>query len=436
MGAIAIAAMLLPGCVNTKYKTNALLQSYVMADEPRAAGIGRDIIAQGGRAGDAAAAMALAMTATLPSRVGLNGGGVCVVFNAAKKEARTLDFLPRPAATSAGPAGVATPAFLRGVYALQASAGVLRWEQTVVPAEQLARSTPVSRALGQDLATFGARLATDPEAKRVFLPTGAPLAEGTPFSQPDLANTLSQVRRTGVASLYGGPLGATVAQSIGLDPSALRGYQPRWGATSALPLGIVSMHFAQLPEPESGAALTAAWNAAADLAPAQRAARVAQALGATGNGTSVPGAGLVVIDPDENGVACTFTMGAPFGTGRMVPGTGLLAARGVDRAGFGTPALLANGIVGRTLFAGTGTSGGNDGPAAGPLALLTAALPAALERQPAGAIQAARPGDAPGRASFTACQVSMESGWKECQMAVDPRTHGLGIQVETPRETD
>ncbi|WP_448206724.1 gamma-glutamyltransferase, partial [Azospirillum sp. sgz302134] len=223
LGAIAITAALLPGCVNTKYKTNAPVQSHVVADEPRAASIGRDIILQGGRAGDAAAAMALAMTTTLPSRVGLAGGGVCVVFNAAKKEARTIDFLPR----AATPGGVAVPGFLRGVYALQASAGVMRWEQVVVPAEQLAGTSPgVSRALAQDLAADGARLAADPEAKRVFLPAGAPLAEGAPLRQPDLANTLSQIRRNGVAAMHNGPLAATVAQSLALDPATLRGYQP------------------------------------------------------------------------------------------------------------------------------------------------------------------------------------------------------------------
>ncbi len=196
------------------------------------------------------------------------------------------------------------------------------------------------------------------------------------------------------------------------------------------------MHFAQLPEPESGAALTAAWNAAADLPPAQRAQRVAQALGATGSGATAPGAGFAVIDPEENSAACTFTMGAPFGTGRMVPGTGLLAARGVDRAGFGAPALLANAIVGRTQFAGTGTANGNDGPAAGPAALLSAALPAALDKQPGTAIQASRPANAPGRVSFVACQTSMETGWKECQLAPDPRAHALGLLVETLREND
>ncbi|WP_247889720.1 gamma-glutamyltransferase [Azospirillum brasilense] len=429
LGAIAIAASLVGGCVNTKYRTNAPSQNFVAADEPRAAEIGRDIIAQGGKAGDAATAMAMAMAVTLPSRVGMTGGGVCVVFDAAKKETRTLDFLPRPAGTGEA----ALPGFLRGVYALQAATGAMRWEQTVVLAEQLARSTPVSRALARDLADSASRLSADPEARRVFLPTGTPLAEGAALSQPELAASLSQVRRSGIAAMYGGPLGGAVAQAAAIDPAAVRGFQPRWTGTAAIPLGIVSMHFAQLPETDNGAALTAAWNAAADLPSDQRAARVAQALGATGSGASAPGAGLVVIDHEENGVACSFTMGAPFGTGRMVPGTGLLAARGVDGAGFGAPALLTNAIVGRTQFAGAASAAGNDGPAAAPAALLTAALPAALDKEAGAAIRVSRAASGPGRATFVTCQTSMESGWKECQLAADPRAHALGILVETER---
>ncbi|WP_247888863.1 gamma-glutamyltransferase [Azospirillum brasilense] len=429
LGTIAIAASLVGGCVNTKYRTGAPAQSFVAADEPRAAEIGRDIIAQGGKAGDAATAMAMAMAVTLPSRVGMTGGGVCVVFDAAKKETRTLDFLPRPA----GAGGGALPGFLRGVYALQASTGAMRWEQAVVPAEQLARSTPVSRALARDLADSASRLSADPEARRVFLPTGAPLAEGAALSQPELAATLSQVRRSGIAAMYGGPLGGAVAQTAAIDPAAVRGFQPRWTGTAAIPLGIVSMHFAQLPETNNGNALTAAWNAAAGLPSDQRAARVAQALGATGSGASAPGAGLVVIDHEENGVACSFTMGAPFGNGRMVPGTGLLAARGVDGAGFGAPGLLTNAIVGRTQFAGAASAAGNDGPAAASAALLTAALPAALDKEPGAAIRVSRAATGPGRATFVTCQTSMESGWKECQIAADPRAHALGILVETER---
>ncbi|WP_247893709.1 gamma-glutamyltransferase [Azospirillum endophyticum] len=433
LGAVAIAASLLSGCVNTKFKTDATVQSFVVADEPYAAGVGRDIIAQGGKAGDAVAAMALAMTATLPSRVGLAGGGVCVLFDAASKKARTIDFLPRPA----GAGGVAMPAMARGLYAVQAAAGVMRWEQVISPAEQLAQFSPgLSRALVQDLGAFGGRLAPDSETRRRFFGAGTP-AVGAMIGQPELAATLSVLRRQGVGAFYNGPLAATVAQGAGIDPAQLRAYQPRVGGTLTVPFDISDLHVPDLDEPESGAALIQAWKAVASLPPAERATHAAQVLGATGRGATAAGAGVMVIDVDENGAACAFTQGAPFGTGRGIPGTGMLVAQGVDRGGFGAPALIANSIIGRTLFAGVGTANGDDGPAAGPAALLSVALPAGLEdKSTAPQIQAARPQSIPGRVSFVGCRVSVEDGVRYCQAANDPRAGSLALTVESERKRE
>jgi len=429
LGAIAIVATLLPGCVNTKFKSNAPDQAFAVADEPRAAAIGRTLLEQGGTAMDAAAGMALAMAATLPSRVGPGGGGVCLVFDAQAKTVRTLDVLPRPAK----PGGAAAPGFLRGVYALHAAGAALRWEQLVVQAEVLARENPgISRAFARDLQAGAARL-TDAEARRTFLPGGIAPAEGAAFAQPELAALLSQVRRNGLNALYAGQTAQTLAATAGLDPAALRSVQAQWRGTVAIDMGTKALHLADLPEPDAGKAQAQAWTAAAKAPAGERAARALQALGAGTAGPSAPpAAGLIAMDAQENAVACAFTMGGLFGTGRMAPGTGVLTAAGVDRAGFGAPALLANTIVGRALFGAVGTANGGDGPAAGPAAMLSGALPALLDGRSAADIVAAR-ADAPGRVDLVTCQVSMENGLKDCRAATDPRANGFAYDILVSR---
>lgn len=425
-GAIAIAVSLLPGCVTNKANPGLPVWGFLAADDPAAAEVGRDILAEGGRAADAAAAMALMMAVTLPSRVGLAGGGACIVFDATAKEAKTLDFLPRQTA-----GGGAMPGYLRGVYALHGAYGRLRWEQVVVRAEQAAsRGATLGRVFAADLATWGGRL--DAEAQRALLPAGTPPREGAALLRPELGAMLSQVRRAGVTPVYGSGGAVTFAAANGVDPAALAAFQPRWGGTVSIERGNYTLHFADLPGPGGGKALAAAWAAAAD-APAGRRSEIAlKALGAGAAAGEAPAAGFSVVDSQENAVSCVFTLGAPFGSGRAIPGTGSPAAVPVSGSGFGAPAVFANGIVGRTLFAGTGTASGNDGGNAGPAALLAAALPAIEDGQPAGAIHAARTDSIPGRASLVTCQLDTRTLTKACQAAGDPRAPGLGYAVEQP----
>lgn len=423
-GVIAIAATLIPACVNTKFQTNATPRAYAVADDPYAAAAGRDVLARGGTAADAAAAMGLAMAVTMPSRAGLAGGGVCVVYNGRTQEVRTLDFLPRPTGTG----GAALPGTLRALYALQAAGGALRWEQVAVGAEMLARqATPVSRAFAQDLQAGAARLGNG-EVRRAFVPDGRPVAAGTPVAQPELAATLSAVRRTGFAALHNGPAAEALSAALGTDPASVRTMVPRWGATQTVDLGQgATLHFADLPE--SGPALARAWAAAAEAPPAERTARARGLLGAGAGGGEAPAAGFAVMDAGEQAVACSLTMGGLFGSGRGVPGTGILTAAGVRSAGFGAPAVVAT-MLNRSVWAGAGSAAGSDGAAAGPAALFDVGLPALEMKSFPADIQSARPADAPGRAAVVGCLVSAENGARACQAAPDVRGGGAGFDVE------
>jgi len=93
----------------------------VVADDPRAALIGRTVIANGGNAADGAVAAYFAMAVTMPSAAGLGGGGICIAHDGDEVKTDVIDFLPRAAAAGA----VAVPGNVRGMAALNARYGKL-----------------------------------------------------------------------------------------------------------------------------------------------------------------------------------------------------------------------------------------------------------------------------------------------------------------------
>jgi len=87
----------------------------VVADEPRAADAGRDILTSGGSAADAAVAMYFTMAATLPSAASLGAGGVCLVHDANKRQIESIVFPLVPVTGSARGYDVAVPMAVRGM---------------------------------------------------------------------------------------------------------------------------------------------------------------------------------------------------------------------------------------------------------------------------------------------------------------------------------
>ncbi|HUN53031.1 MAG TPA: gamma-glutamyltransferase, partial [Candidatus Sulfotelmatobacter sp.] len=132
----------------------------VVSDEPQATLIGRDVLAHGGTAADAAAAMYFALAVTYPGAASLGGGGACVVYDRTLNKGYALDFEPKRAAR---PGAVAVPGNVRGMMALQSRFGRLRWGQILAPAESLATiGHPLSRATARELAVLGPELLRDP----------------------------------------------------------------------------------------------------------------------------------------------------------------------------------------------------------------------------------------------------------------------------------
>ena len=418
----------------------------VVADEPRAALAGREVLVLGGTAADAAVATMLTMAVTLPSRAGLGAGGACLAYNPSRDgpgrgSPEAIVFTPVPGQGAGGDRPAAVPMLARGAFALHARYGKQPFESLLAGPEQLARfGVPVSRALVRDLAVVAGPLMADPNARAVFAPGGRPLAEGGTLTQSDLGATISGLRTAGVGDLYQGALARklVVGSRLAGGPLSieeLRAALPRSGAPVVVQAGRDMVAF--LPPPADGglgaaAAFRALQATPGDLAGAQARAAgavsrwraggvsVEQAMSANGGGGLGPmgaSTGLVVVDKDGNSVACALTMDNLFGTGRIAPGTGILLAASPRASGL---PLLAAAVVWnanirefRAAVAGSGQEGAALAVAAGVSGALRGGAP-----MPA-------PVPEPGRANVISCSRYLPDSERSCGWAADPRLSGL-----------
>ena len=373
----------------------------VVADEPRAALVARDLMSAGGNAVDAAVGAYFAMSVTLPSAAGLGGGGICLVHSADKETTDVFDFLPRASAGGI----VALPGNVRGMAAVNARYGKLPWAQLVSPAENLASNgTATSRALVAELTAHGNKLLEDPLLAAIFTrPDGSLLKETDNLRQVDLGAALARIRANGVNELYGGILAQKLveaATAIGapLTIDELRNYRVAVYAPLEQKVGDQTV-FMAMP-PAAGGVLTLQMLTALDngdgadpvfLAKASQAlmldraksikpngdpilpadqliaeAHVTGALAAGAGGPApapahpspAPGVG---VGSDGRGGGGGFTMNAPFGAARMAPGTGIVLAPAPDDQGNGfsalSPLIMANKNNGNLYYLSAASGG-------------------------------------------------------------------------------
>jgi gamma-glutamyltranspeptidase/glutathione hydrolase len=440
---LAVALTALAGCSSGTapapgaYGVEPGFVGAVVADEPQAALIGRDVLRQGGTAADAAIAMYFAMAVTLPSQAALGGGGVCISFNPATNEAQSLEFLARPPAVTeaSGDRPTAVPGNVRGMFALHGIYGRLRWAQLLAPAENLARfGFPVSRTLAADMAEVEGALAAEPQVRRIFSgPEGALLVrEGDRLVQPDLARALALIRTNGPTEFYTGKLADEFlagVQSVGgtLERTDLALYQPVW--RRPLQVGYDDRKAYFTPPPPAGGGLVgqvwailvkdSRWLDAQEglrdavLVDAGRRAftdrplwgrspanpqelvssdRIDMLIGEAG-AVPAPSSGappqpenpatatFVALDREGAAVACSVTLNSLFGTGRVAEGTGIVLAALPGPGGRGAamlgPMLVVQPRGRQFVFAGAAAGG-----VAAPTALADVAARALLAEQP------------------------------------------------------
>jgi gamma-glutamyltranspeptidase/glutathione hydrolase len=424
----------------------------VVADEPTASLAGREVLALGGTAADAAVAIGFTLAVTYPSRASLGAGGACLAYSTAKTSPgagspEAIVFAPAAPTTvvprTDRPAAI--PMLARGLFALHARYGRRPFETLISPAEQLARfGTPASRAFVRDLTLVAGPLMTDPNARTVFAPGGVPLTEGTRMVQPDLGGTLSQIRTVGVGDLYQGMLGRRMEQASaeaggGLTIADMRAALPKTLSPIVVSAGNDSVAF--LPPPADGGLAAAAsfralqQNGGAVQAASERGLAVAAAWRAGGVDTAalltgaVPAAAplpslpastsFATLDRDGNAVVCVVTMDNLFGTGRIAPGTGVVLAASPAS---GPVPLLSAAIVWNSNLRAFRAAVGGTGQDGAPLAVAVG-LHNALRSGKAMAV----PVPDPGRANVITCAQYLPDAEGTCSWAGDPREAGLAV---------
>ena len=201
--------------------------------------IAADILAKGGNAIDAGAALGFALAVTLPRAGNIGGGGFMLVHVAALNRTIAIDF--RETAPSAARQDMffdengnvvldqtyrfshkssAVPGSVAGLAHIVENYGSMTLADVIEPAIRLARDgIEVTYDLAADLAR-SQRLKLNPASLRKFYkPDGSNYEVGELWKQPDLAWTLSEIAEHGVEAFYSG----SVAEKIVADMEAHNG---------------------------------------------------------------------------------------------------------------------------------------------------------------------------------------------------------------------
>ena len=197
----------------------------VVAQSGVAAEVGASILRQGGNAVDAAVAVAMAETMSLPRAGNLGGGGYMLYYDAKTKKTTAIEYYsqaplevtPDFLLGSDGKVardkvqsfkGVAVPGTVAGLYEAHRLFGKLPWAKLIQPAITMAENGIVlSDDEAHALESVKTAMAKDPEGafKIYFKPDGSNYKPKDRFRNPDLAWTLKQIEARGADGFYRGP---------------------------------------------------------------------------------------------------------------------------------------------------------------------------------------------------------------------------------------
>ena len=209
---------------NSRFHPVVAKNGMVSAQDKIAAKVGRDILARGGNAIDAAVATGFALAVTHPQAGNLGGGGFMMIALNGKEDVIALDFREMAPSGSArdmylGPDGnvdnkraqfshlsAGVPGTVMGLLEALDTYGTLSRREVMAPSIRLAQfGFPVSFGLSASLEEHKEQLAADPSSLRYFFgPDGNAPVPGDRFKQADLAETLKRISKKGADGFYKG----------------------------------------------------------------------------------------------------------------------------------------------------------------------------------------------------------------------------------------
>ncbi|MEM6665825.1 MAG: gamma-glutamyltransferase [Pseudomonadota bacterium] len=359
----------------------------VAAQHVLAARAGAAMLDRGGNAIDAAVACAMALNAVEPWMCGLGGSGYAVIWRADQKRAHVIDFqgmLPEairfedypldpdvpmsimgfPGVLDrrnvVGHGSISVPGAVKGLSAALDDHGRLGLDTVLGPAIQLAETgLPVNWFTTLQIALSARELLADQTARATYLPDGIPLQPERHTPLGPLAATLRTLAADGAEAFYAGSLAERIVTDLHAGGSRITGddlaaydvlrHSPlsgqhrgvdilTAGETSGGPrlldaLAHIEAHLdtAKTPGPESWGVYVDALNTAWRNHNA-RIGRTTEVGGCTSH--------MSAVDADGNIVALTYTLLNRFGSGVMLPSTGIMMNNAVSyfdpRPGFPT----------------------------------------------------------------------------------------------------
>jgi gamma-glutamyltranspeptidase/glutathione hydrolase len=218
----------------------------IAAGHPATAGVGVEILAEGGTAADAVVAMGLASCVAETVMSGLLSGCHAIVFDGSRP--MNLDgFAAKPSLQgdmtdldvpfgdelvtySVGPASCAVPGLPAALDVLWSRLGRLPWRRLVEPALHLAREgVPLPPMHARSLEMLGEVFSLE-RGGDLFAPEGRLLEAGDLLVQPRLVDALEAIAEEGALSVYRGSIAESLLRIDGLvvTPDDLRDYRAQW----------------------------------------------------------------------------------------------------------------------------------------------------------------------------------------------------------------